>query len=253
MPPAAEDERGSSALSGRRPVIELLRARRPAERILIADGLASSANLVEIRKRAKEASIPVKVVPRAELDRVSDGENHQGVVAITGRYRYAALESLFGPQARLVFLDGVTDPHNLGSLIRSAECCGFDGVVVPAHRSAGVTPAVRRVAAGAAEVLPVARVTNLGRGIDQAKESGLWVVGLDGDAEEDIWTSQLLESPIGIVLGAEGKGLSKHVRERCDGLVKIPQQGRIGSLNVAVAGAIAMFEIARRGGSSATL
>ena len=253
MPPPTDEDRGSSALSGRRPVIELLRARRPAEKILIADGLAPSANLVEIRKRAKEASIPVKVVPRAELDRLSDGENHQGVVAVTGRYRYAALESLFGPETRLVFLDGVTDPHNLGSLIRSAECCGFGGVVVPAHRSAGVTPAVRRVAAGAAEVLPVARVTNLGRAIDQAKESGVWVVGLDSEAEDDIWTSQLLETPIALVLGAEGKGLSKHVRERCDGLVRIPQQGRIASLNVAVAGAIAMFEIARRAGTSVTL
>ena len=242
-----------SALSGRRPVIELLRARRPAEKILIADGLSASANLVEIRKRAKEASIPVKVVPRVELDRLAPGENHQGVVAVTGRYRYAALESLFGPASRLVFLDGVTDPHNLGSLIRSAECCGFDGLVVPAHRSAGVTSAVRRVAAGAAELLPVARVTNLGRGIDQAKEAGLWIVGLDGDAEEDIWTSELLETPLGIVLGAEGKGLSKNIRERCDGVVRIPQQGRIGSLNVGVAGAIAMFEIARRGSSSATL
>lgn len=253
MPSPTDDERGSSALSGRRPVIELLRAHRPAEKILIADGLSSSANLVEIRKRAKDAAIPVKVVPRGELDRLAAGENHQGVVAVTGRYRYAALESLFGPHARLVFLDGVTDPHNLGSLIRSAECCGFDGVVVPAHRSAGMTPAVRRVSAGAAEVLPVARVTNLGRGIDQAKESGLWVVGLDGEAEDDIWSSELLEAPIAVVLGAEGKGLSKHVRERCDGLVRIPQQGRIGSLNVAVAGAIAMFEVARRAGASATL
>jgi 23S rRNA (guanosine2251-2'-O)-methyltransferase len=253
VPPPTEDERGTSSLAGRRPVIELLRARRPAEKILIADGLASSANLVEIRKRAKDASIPVKVVPRAELDRLSEGENHQGVLAITGRYRYAAVETLFGPDAKVVFLDGVTDPHNLGSLIRSAECCGFDGLVVPAHRSAGVTPAVRRVAAGAAEILPVARVTNLGRGIDQAKESGLWVVGLDSETTEDIWTSELLETPIALVLGAEGKGLSKHVRERCDGLVRIPQQGRIASLNVAVAGAIAMFEIARRGGSSATL
>jgi 23S rRNA (guanosine2251-2'-O)-methyltransferase len=252
-PRADEPERSGSVLSGRRPVIELLRARRPAERILIANGIASSSTIAEIRKRAREASIPVKVVPRTEIDRLAEGENHQGVVALTGRYKYSSLESLFKPDARLVFLDGVTDPHNVGSLIRSAECCGFDGLVVPTHRAAGITGAVRRVAAGAAEVLPVARVTNLGRALEQAKEHGVWVVGLDGEAEDDVWTSSLLEPPIGLVLGAEGRGLSRTIRERCDGLVRIPQRGRIGSLNVAVAGAIAMFEIARREGTSATL
>ncbi|MDP9068495.1 MAG: 23S rRNA (guanosine(2251)-2'-O)-methyltransferase RlmB [Actinomycetota bacterium] len=233
--------------------MELLRARRPAERILLAAGLGPSAVLGEIRRRAEDAAIPVKVVPRAEIDRITDGESHQGVAAITGRYRYASLESLFGPAAAVLFLDGVTDPHNLGSLIRSAECCGFNGVVVPTHRSAGVTGAVRRVAAGAAEILPVARVTNLGRALDQAKEAGLWIVGLAGEADHDLWSSDLLEPPLGLVLGAEGSGLSKNIRERSDGLVRIPQEGRIGSLNVAVAGAIAMFEVARRRMSSATL
>lgn len=240
-------------LAGRQPVVELLRARRPAERILIAAGMASSGILTEIRKRAEEAAVPVKVVPRTEVDRVAEGENHQGVVAVTGRYRYSALESLLVPDACVLFLDGVTDPHNLGSLIRTVECCGFNGVVVPAHRSAGVTSTVRRVSAGAAEVIDVARVTNLGRALDQAKEAGLWIVGLAADAADDIWSSDLLESPIGIVLGAEGRGISKTVRERCDGTVRIPQGGRIGSLNVAVAGAIAMFEIVRRKTVSASL
>lgn len=234
-------------------MVELLRARRPAERILIAAGMQGSAILTEIRKRAEEAAVPVKVVPRAEVDRVAEGENHQGVVAITGRYRYSTLESLLVPDACVLFLDGVTDPHNLGSLIRTVECCGFHGVVVPAHRSAGVTATVRRVSAGAAEVVEIARVTNLGRALDQAKEAGLWIVGLAGEASDDIWSSDLLEPPIGIVLGAEGRGISKSVRERCDGTVRIPQGGRIGSLNVAVAGAIAMFEVARRRASSATL
>lgn len=234
-------------------MVELLRARRPAERILIAAGMQGSAILTEIRKRAEEAAVPVKVVPRAEVDRVAEGENHQGVVAITGRYRYSTLESLLVPDACVLFLDGVTDPHNLGSLIRTVECCGFHGVVVPAHRSAGVTATVRRVSAGAAEVVEIARVTNLGRALDQAKEAGLWIVGLAGEASDDIWSSDLLEPPIGIVLGAEGRGISKSVRERCDGTVRIPQGGRIGSLNVAVAGAIAMFEVARRRAVSATL
>ena len=219
----------------------------------MAAGLSSAAILTEIRRRAEEAAIPVKVVPRIEIDKLADGENHQGVIAITGRYRYAALESLLVPDACVLFLDGVTDPHNLGSLIRTVECCGFHGVVVPAHRSAGVTPTVRRVSAGAAEVVHVARVPNLGRALDQAKEAGLWVLGLDGEAPEDIWSSELLEPPIGIVLGAEGRGISRTIRERCDALVRIPQAGRIGSLNVGVAGAVAMFEIARRRALSATL
>ena len=149
----------------------------------MAAGMASSGVLTEIRKRAEEASIPVKVVPRTEIDRLAEGENHQGVVAVTGRFRYAALEDLFGEGTCLVFLDGVTDPHNLGSLIRTAECCGFAGIVIPTHRSVAVTSTVRRVAAGAAEVLPVARVTNLGRSLDQAKAAGVWIVGLDGEAE----------------------------------------------------------------------
>ncbi|HJR44193.1 MAG TPA: 23S rRNA (guanosine(2251)-2'-O)-methyltransferase RlmB [Actinomycetota bacterium] len=246
-------DKGTSVLSGRKPVVELLRARRPAERILMAAGMGTAAVLTEIRKRAEEASIPVKVVPRTEIDRLAEGENHQGVVAVTGRFRYAALEDLFGDTSCLVFLDGVTDPHNLGSLIRTAECCGFDGVVIPTHRSVAVTPTVRRVAAGAAEVLPVARVTNLGRGLDQARTAGLWIVGLDGEASDDIWSSQLLEAPVGIVLGAEGRGLSRSVRDHCDALVRIPQSGRIGSLNVGVAGAVAMFEVARRRNSSDTL
>ncbi len=252
-PPRRAQDPGSSILSGRQPVLELLRARHPAERIIFASGLAPSRVLSEIRKRAEEAAIPVKVIPRPEIDRLAEGGNHQGVVAVTGRYRYARLEALFGPASCIVFLDGVTDPHNLGSLIRTAECCGFAGLVVPTHRSAAVTPTVRRVSAGAAELLPVARVTNLGRALDQAKEAGSWVVGLSGQAEEDLWSSSLMEPPIGIVLGDEGRGISRTIRERCDGMVRIPQRGRIGSLNVAVAGAIAMFEIARRVAASDTL
>lgn len=252
-PRSRERDPASTVLAGRRPVIELLRARRGAEKIFIAAGMAPSAVLGEIRKRAEEAAVPVRVVPRAEVDRLAEGENHQGVVALTGRYRYAPLEDLFVEEAQVLFLDGVTDPHNLGSLLRTVECCGFAGVVVPAHRSAGVNATVRRISAGAAELVSVARVPNLGRSLDQAKEAGLWIVGLDGEAPDDIWSSDLVEPPIGLVLGAEDRGLSPTVRERCDGLVRIPQKGRIGSLNVGVAGAVAMFEIARRKASSATL
>lgn len=218
---------------------------------MIAQGLAPSGVLGEIRKRAEEAAIPVRMVPREQLDKIAGG-NHQGVAAVAGRYRYMPLDDLLsGAEPALLFLDGLTDPHNLGSLLRSADGAGFTGVVIPAHRSVSVTPAVRRVSAGAAEVVPVARVRNLSQAMDEAKERGLWILGLDEKAEADIWTTDLAVPPVGLVLGAEDRGISRTVKEHCDQLVGIPSSGRIGSLNVAVAGAIAMFEVARR--RSATL
>lgn len=234
-------------VAGRRPVLELLRAGKPAERILIQRGLAPSGVIAEIRKRAADAAVPVRVVPRSEIDRAAPGIHHQGVAAVAGRYRYAPLEDLLArPDTTLLFLDGVMDPHNLGSLLRSADQAGFGGVVIPARRAVGVTPAVRRVSAGAAEVVPVARVGSVSAAMELAKTRGVWIVGLDQDAEADIWSSRLLEPPVGLVLGAEDRGLSRLVRERCDELVRIPSEGRLSSLNVAAAGAIAMFEVARR-------
>lgn len=233
-------------LPGRRPVLELLRAGGSIERVLIAQGLKPSGVIGEIRRRAEQAAVPVRMVPRRELDRLVDGANHQGVVAATGRYRYAALDDLFVERRSLLFLDGITDPHNLGSLLRSADGAGFGGVVIPSHRAAAVTTAVRRVAVGAAEVVSVCRVENLNTAIEAAKRAGLWVVGLDEEAGEDLWSSELLDPPVVLVLGAEGKGIRPGVSDRLDGSVSIPQLGRIGSLNVAVAGAIAMFEVSRR-------
>ena len=244
----------TAVVAGRRPVLELLKSGSPVERVLIAQGMAPSGVLGEIRKRAETASIPIRMVPRSELDRIASGLNHQGAVAEAGSYRYSPLtELLEAPTPALVFLDGLTDPHNLGSLLRSADGAGFTGVVLPARRSVSVTPAVRKVSAGAAEVVPVARVANLSRAIEEAQQAGVWIVGLAGEATTDVWTSELMSPPVGLVLGAEDRGISKSVRERCDELVRIPQGGRIGSLNVAVAGAIAMFEVARRRDPSATL
>lgn len=241
-------------LAGRRPVLELLRSGATAERILLGQNVAASSAISEIRSLAEAAAIPIRVVPRAELDKAASGSNHQGVVAITGRYRYTELSRLLSAdKPALLFLDGLTDPHNLGSLLRSADGAGFEGVVVPARRSVGVTTAVRRVSAGAAEVVPVARVNNLGSAIDEARGAGLWIVGLDEDADNDMWSSDLLERPVGLVLGAEDRGLSQGVRSRCDAVVSIPLFGKLGSLNVGVAGGIAMFEVARRSPRSANL
>ena len=230
-------------------MLEILKAARPVERILIARELQPSGIVGEIRRRAEAAAVPVRLVPKSEVDRTAGDVNHQGVVAITARFRYTPLEDLLAVERpRLLFLDGVTDPHNVGSLLRSADGAGFGGVVLPTRRSAGVTGAVRRVSAGAAEVVPVARVGSLGSALEQAKKAGLWILGLDGSAEDDLWTSPLAEPPVGLVLGAEDRGVSKGVAARCDAMVKIPSTGKISSLNVAVAGAVAMFEVSRRAG-----
>lgn len=242
---AAPDE--TTVLPGRRPVIELLRSGAGAEKVLIARELDPSKTIAEIRKLAQGAAVPVRVVPRTEVDRLAGGSNHQGVVAITGRYRYAPLDRLLAAEApRLLFVDGVTDPHNLGSLLRSADGAGFTGVVVPSRRSAAVNATVRRVAAGAAEVVPVARVDSLRAAVSDARAAGLWLAGLSERGAEDLWTSPLLEPPVGLVVGAEDRGLSRGIQEACDALVRIPSAGRLDALNVAVAGAIAMFEVARR-------
>ena len=228
-------------------MLELLRAGRSAERIVVGEHVAASKTISEIRKRASDLGVPVRTVPKPEIDKLAAGLNHQGVVALTGRFRYSPLDGLLRePSPTLLFLDGLTDPHNLGSLLRSADGAGFTGVVLPARRSVAVTSAVRRVSSGAAEVVPVAREGNLGRAIDEAREAGLWILGLDEDATEDVWSSELLEPPVGLVLGAEDRGLSPTIRERCDAILSIPSAGRLSSLNVAVAGAIVMFELARR-------
>ncbi len=239
---------------GRRPVAELLRTGTAAKKILVSERARRAPVLDEIRRAAAARDIVVQTVPSAKVDELAGSGNHQGVVALVPRYRYASLRALLGGEAPAVlFLDGVMDPHNLGSLLRSADGAGFDGVVLPARRAVGVTDTVRRVSAGAAEVVPVARVANLGAALEEARRANLWLVGLDAAGDTDIWESDLIDPPLGLVLGSEDRGLSRGVRARCDALCRIPSQGKIGSLNVAVAGAIAMFELARRRHRSVTL
>jgi 23S rRNA (guanosine2251-2'-O)-methyltransferase len=234
---------------GRRPVLEHLIAGGASERLLIAQEASRGGNLNEILQRAEAGGVPTRRVPRAELDRLSAGGNHQGVAVLASRFHYVDIESLLAPaDATILILDGVMDPHNLGSLLRSADGAGFGGVVIRSRRAAQVTAAVRRVSAGAAEYVPVARVPNPTLAVERAKDAGLWVVGLDEEAEDDLWSSKSLEPPVAVVLGAEDRGIAPKVKERCDETVRIPSRGRVGSLNVSVAGAIAMFEVARRRG-----
>jgi len=234
-------------LYGLHAIEEALAAARPLERLLVARG-RGGAGAQKIIDAARAAGVAVRFVGRQELDRQAGTAKHQGVVAVTGTVRYLDLEDLIGQTAApglLVLLDGVEDPRNLGAILRTACCAGVSGVVLPERRAAGVTPAAEKVSAGATAYLPLARVTNLGRALEQLKEAGYWLVGLDEKARQP-FTAVDYTGAVGLVLGGEGKGLHQHVREKCDFVVFIPTVGPIASLNVSVAAAVVVYEAVRQ-------
>jgi 23S rRNA (guanosine2251-2'-O)-methyltransferase len=203
-----------------------------------------------IQAAAQAARIPIQRVPRHTLDELSGYEVHQGVVA-RRRAGESAPQDLpdiiadAGPRALLLVLDGVQDPHNLGACLRSAEAAGVDAVILPKDNASPVTPVVRKVAAGAAEIVPVFMVTNLARTLDEIKAAGVWVVGLAGEAEQTLYEVELA-GPLALVLGAEETGLRRLTRERCDFLARIPMAGQVESLNVSVATGVVLFEAVRQ-------
>jgi 23S rRNA (guanosine2251-2'-O)-methyltransferase len=239
---------------GVQPVLEALRAgTRPIERVTVAEG-AHETRLREILEIARYADIPVRRVPRTELQRLAPGANHQGIVATIAAARYTPSDELLDALAArvgtsrpplAVVLDGVEDPRNLGAIIRTIECAGAHGVFVPERRAAGLTETVAKAAAGALEYVPVARVTNVVRLVEELKERGVWTVGTASESKTSYaewdWTQ-----PCALLLGGEGEGLRRLVRERCDVLVSIPLLGRIESLNVSVAAGIILYEALRQ-------
>ena len=242
---------GGTQVEGRQAVRELLLAgtRRPYE-VLLSSEVERKDIVEDIVDLAGELRVTVTEVSRNKLDAVSRTDAPQGVVARAAELPESTLESLVrsttdGPPF-LLAVDGVTDPGNLGALLRIAECAGVTGVVLPRHRAVHVTPTVTKAAAGAVEYLPMALVAGLPTAIETMKEAGVWVVGLDAGGPTPIHELTVADSPVCLVLGAEGKGLSKLVRQRCDVLASIPLHGRLASLNVASAGAIACYEVARR-------
>jgi len=236
-------------LSGIHPVVEALRGKRPLDRILVAKG-AGGPRLQEIIDLARQASVPVRFEPRNSLDRLAGSPAHQGVVAMGAAQKYADIGQAAEGEL-VVVLDGVEDPHNLGAIIRTAHAAGAASVVIPERRAASVTDVVAKAAAGALEHLPVARVTNINRTLENLKERGFSIYGLDERGDQD-YDRVDYGSPAAIVLGSEGKGLHEQVRKHCDALVRIPMAGKISSLNVSVAAGVVLFEWNRRRRASAS-
>ena len=230
-------------LSGIHPIAEALRAGRALDRILIAQG-AGGQRLQEIIDAARKAGIPVRFEPRSALDRLASTSAHQGVIAMGAASKYADLESAAAAKL-VVVLDGVEDPHNLGAIIRTAHAAGAGAVIIPERRAAGLTDVAAKAAAGALEHLPVVRVTNVNRALEDLKKKEYWIYGLD-ERGADTYDSIAFATPTAIVLGGEGKGLHEQVRKHCDALIRIPMAGKIASLNVSVAAGIALFEWKRR-------
>lgn len=230
------------------PVLELIRGgAERVQRVIIAEGV-KEARLREVIASARRAGIPVIREPRVALDRLCGGANHQGVLAVAAAARYAQAEDLLGsvaPDALFVLLDGVEDPHNLGAVIRTAECAGATAVIVPERRAAQITEGVAKSSAGAVEHLPVARVGNLASFIEQLKKRNVWVVGVES-AGILRYTEYDYKGAIALVFGGEARGLHRLVRERCDVIVSIPMRGRVTSLNVSVAAGVVLFEALRQ-------
>lgn len=235
-----------NVVAGLHPVEEALRSGRPIEQVHVQQG--TERRLVAILEMCRDAGINVKVVPRQALDRMAGGAVHQGIVAVTAGQSYAnltqVLEQLTTP-GLLVVLDGVEDPHNLGAIIRTAHAAGADAVIIPERRAAGLTPAAAKAAAGALEYMPVCRVTNIARTLVELKEENYWVVGLDETGPKSFREIDYRGGCI-IVLGGEGGGLHRLVREKCDWIASIPMAGAVGSLNVSVAAGVVLYEAQRQ-------
>jgi 23S rRNA (guanosine2251-2'-O)-methyltransferase len=235
---------------GRHPVRELLRARRPVHLIRIADSRDPDPLLDEVLALARDARVRVEEVPREQLDRQAPDLVHQGIVASAPPFPYSDLAGALAAAERsgepplLVCLDGITDPHNLGAIARSAEAVGAHALLVPGRRSASVTPVAEKAAAGALAHLRVVPIGNLVRTLQRlSADHGVWSVGLDGDAPGPIAASRLLTEPLVLVVGAEGAGLARLTREACDELVSLPMRGRVGSLNASVAAGVALYAV----------
>ena len=233
-------------IEGTNPVIEAIKNDREIDKIMIANG-AKEGSIKKIIAMAKEKNIVIQYVDRNKLDEISTSHSHQGVIANVSEYKYYELDELIqsvkdkGEDPFFIILDEITDPHNLGSIIRTADAVGAHGVIIPKRRSVHITPTVAKASTGAIEYVPVCKVTNIVNTIKTLKEHGLWIAAADMDGQT--FYEQNLTGPIGLVIGSEGFGISRLVKKNCDFTVKMPMVGNVTSLNASVAGSILLYEI----------
>ncbi|MCR5002420.1 MAG: 23S rRNA (guanosine(2251)-2'-O)-methyltransferase RlmB [Lachnospiraceae bacterium] len=236
-------------IEGRNAVLEALRSGRPIDKLYILDG-CQDGPVSTIKREARKADAIIKFVDKERLDQLSSTGHHQGVIAQSAAYEYAEVSDILdkakekGEAPFIFLLDNIVDPHNLGAIIRTANLCGAHGVIIPKNRAVGLTATVARTSAGALNYTPVAKVTNLSKTIEDLKKEGLWFVCADMDGE--VMYKQNLTGPIGLVIGAEGEGVSRLVKEKCDYTASIPMKGDIDSLNASVAAGVLAYEIVRQ-------
>jgi 23S rRNA (guanosine2251-2'-O)-methyltransferase len=244
-----EQTNENEILSGKNPVLEALRAGREMNKVWIAEGV-KKAGITEIMELAKAAGIIVQFVPKNKVEQLTDGANHQGIAASVAAYRYAEIDELFELAASrnedpfFLILDELEDPHNLGSILRTADATGVHGVIIPKRRAVGLTSVVAKTSTGAIEHVPVARVTNLAQTVEDLKKRGLWIAGTDAKGSSD-YRRMDAKLPLAIIIGSEGKGMSRLLKEKCDFLYHMPMVGQVTSLNASVAAAILMYEVLR--------
>ena len=238
-----------SMIEGRNAVLEAYRSGKCVDKVYVLDG-CQDGPVLTIKREAKKAGSLIKYVDKQLLDNMSETGKHQGVIAVTAAYDYAEVSDILdiakdkGEDPFIVLLDNIEDPHNLGAIIRSAHQAGAHGVIIPKNRAVGLTATVARTSAGALNYIPVAKVTNLSKTIEDLKKEGLWFVCADMDGET--MYNLNLKGPVGVVIGSEGEGVSRLVKEKCDFVASIPMKGQIDSLNASVAAGILCFEIVRQ-------
>jgi len=239
------------AVAGKNSVVEALRAKIPAKELVVAIKVELDEKISEAIRLAKNADLPIKELPRRALDDLTGFSNHQGIALIIKPFNYTEFAKLITNAKKpmmLIGLDSITDPHNLGAVVRSAAAFGADGVVIPERRNAAMTGSAWKASAGAAARMPISQVTNLVRAIEDAKKAGCFIIGLDADGDVSLAKMNLATESIFIIVGSEGKGLSRLVREKCDLVVSIPMQSSVESLNASVAAAIIMHQVAAERG-----
>lgn len=237
-------------VEGRNPVIEAIRGGREIDKILIAKG-SEQGSINKIIGMAKDKKIVIQYVEKAKLDSMSETKAHQGVIALVTPYSYVEVDDIIkaaedkNEDPFIIILDEIEDPHNLGAIIRTAECGGAHGVIIPKRRAVGLTPVVIKSSAGAVEHMNIAKVSNIASTIEELKKRGIWIYGADMEGKHEYFQKDLT-GPIAIVIGSEGKGIGRLIKEKCDFLVKIPMKGKVSSLNASVAASVMMYEVLRQ-------